>query len=114
MQQDSTQSNSTNSPPLKEQPNWVYAKENNCSTGPCSEKIIEGVKANKLLAFVTFIDFKKAFDSVHRDRMIYILTAYGIPKKLVNTIRLSYSDTRAIVTTPYGITDDFEITAGVL
>ena len=33
-------------------------------------RIIEGVKANHLPAVITFIDFKKAFDSIHRAKMM--------------------------------------------
>ena len=45
-------------------------------------RIIEGVKANNLPAIITFIDFKKAFDSIHRLKMMRILKAYGIPPNL--------------------------------
>ena len=33
-------------------------------------RIIEGVKAKKLPAIITFINVKKAFDPIHRERMI--------------------------------------------
>ena len=42
------------------------------------QRIIEGVKANNLAAVVTFIDFKKAFDSIHRAKMIRIRKAYDM------------------------------------
>ena len=38
----------------------------------------KGFKSLKLLAVLKFIDFKKAFDSVHRGKMLKILKAYGI------------------------------------
>lgn len=41
--------------------------------------IIVGVKKNKLPVVITVIDFKKAFDSIHRGKMIHILKAYDIP-----------------------------------
>ena len=41
-------------------------------------RIIEEVKKNNLPAVLTFIDFKKAFDSIHRIKMMKILKAYGI------------------------------------
>lgn len=34
--------------------------------------------------FINFIDFKKAFDSVHHKSQWKILRAYGIPSKIVN------------------------------
>ena len=36
--------------------------------------LIEGVKSHNLKAVLVFIDFKKAFDSVRRGRMLQILT----------------------------------------
>ena len=77
-------------------------------------RIIEGVKANNLKAILTFIDFKKAFDSIHRGKMMRILRAYGIPPNLLKAIEKMYTNTMAKVVSPDGETDMFEITAGVL
>ena len=77
-------------------------------------RIIEGVKERNLKAVLLFIDFKKAFDSVHRGMMMKILRAYGIPDELVNAISKLYEGTRARVLSPDGETDYFEILAGVL
>lgn len=77
-------------------------------------RIIEGVKSRNLPAVLTFIDFKKAFDSVHRGKMLKILAAYGIPSRLVSVIGLMYEGTRAKVLSPDGETELFDILAGVL
>ena len=77
-------------------------------------RIIEGVKGGKLPAVLTFIDFRKAFDSVHRGKMLKILAAYGIPKRIVSVIRLMYEGTKAKVISPNEESDLFEILAGVL
>jgi len=77
-------------------------------------RIIEGMKSRNLPAVLTFIDFKKAFDSVHRGKMLKILTAYGIPDRIVSVIRLMYEGTRAKVLSPDGETELFDILAGVL
>ena len=77
-------------------------------------RLIEGVKSYKLKAIITFVDFKKAFDSVHRERMFKILEAYGIPGKIVAAIRCLYKNTKAKVMSPDGETDTFDILAGVL
>lgn len=77
-------------------------------------RIIEGVKRNHLKAAILFVDFSKAFDSVHRGKMLKILKAYGIPDQIVATIDKLYQGTRARVITPDGETDYFEILAGVL
>jgi len=72
------------------------------------------VKEHQLPAIITFIDFRKAFDSIHRRKMLRILRAYGIPEMLVNAIADTYTDTIAKVLLPDGETDVFDITAGVL
>ncbi|XP_071480459.1 uncharacterized protein [Diadema antillarum] len=77
-------------------------------------RILEGVRDRSLPAVITFIDFKKAFDSIHRGKLLEILNAYGIPEKLVRAIDVIYSKTHAKVCSPDGETEYFEILAGVL
>ena len=77
-------------------------------------RLIEGVKANNMKSMILFLDFKKAFDSVHRGKMMKILKAYGIPPNLMSAIIKSYENTKAKVITPNGETALFEIVAGVL
>ena len=42
--------------------------------------------------YVNFIDFEKAFDSVHRDILWLIMRSYGIPSKIVNMVKALYDD----------------------
>lgn len=77
-------------------------------------RLIEGVKSNNLKAIITFVDFRKAFDSIHRGKMMKILRAYDIPDELVRVISKLYENTRATVLTPEGETEFFDIIAGVL
>ena len=77
-------------------------------------RILEGAKMKRLPAAMVFIDFKKAFDSIHRGILMKILLAYGIPKEIVDLIGLLYSGTKAQVITPDGMTELFDILAGVL
>ena len=77
-------------------------------------KIIEGIEDKSLSAVVTFIDFKKAFDTIHRGKMIKILKAYGILDILVHAIEDTYQGTKAKVVTSDGDTDELDILAGVL
>ena len=39
-------------------------------------RLIEGVQANNLPVIVTFIDFRKAFDTIHLGKILKILRAY--------------------------------------
>ena len=68
-------------------------------------RIFEGAKAKNLTAVMLFIDFKKAFDSVHRGLFMKILKAYGIPEEIVKLIESWYIGTRAKVRTCDGQTD---------
>ncbi|XP_035664112.1 uncharacterized protein LOC118407702 [Branchiostoma floridae] len=77
-------------------------------------RLLEGVNHKNLSCIITFIDFKKAFDSIHRGKLMDILRAYGVPEKLVTAIAATYSQTWAKVRTPDGDTEPFQILAGVL
>ena len=77
-------------------------------------RIIEGVKAKNLPAVLLFIDFSKAFDSIHRQNMRKILLAYKIPEETVKGTMMLYTNTSSMVRSPDGDTHLFEITSGVL
>ena len=77
-------------------------------------RIIEGVHHNNRKAVIIFVDFKKAFDSVHQREMFHILKAYYIPQKLLNAIKIMYENTKAKVITPDGETEFIKIVAGIL
>ena len=65
-------------------------------------------------ATLMFVDFTKAFDSIHRGKMEQILLAYGIPKETVAAITILYRNTKVKVRSPDGDTEYFDIVAGVL
>ena len=77
-------------------------------------RIFEGVRAKNLPATLLFVDFIKAFDSIHRGKMEQILLAYGLPKETVATITILYRNTKVKVRPPDEDTEFFEIVAGVL
>ena len=78
------------------------------------KRIIEELRNHKKEAVITFIDFKKAFDSIDRSKMLKILAAYGILSEIVNAIQVMHENTSALVVTSEGNTDIFQLDAGVL
>ena len=77
-------------------------------------RILEGVRAKNLQATLLFVDFTKAFDSIHRGKMELIILAYGLPKETVAAIMILYKNTKVKVRSPDGDTEYFDIVAGVL
>ena len=75
-------------------------------------RILEGVWAKNLQATIPFVDFTKAFDSIHRGKME--LLAYGVPKEIVTAIMILDRNTKVKVGSLDGDTEYFDIVAGVL
>ena len=75
--------------------------------------IREGIRAKNLQATLLFVDFTKAFDSIHRGKMEQILLAYGLQKETVAAITILYSNTKVKVRSPDG-DRILRIVAGVL
>ena len=61
-----------------------------------------------------FVDFSKAFDSVHRKKLNEIILANGIHEEIASTIMMLYQNSKSMVRSPDGDTDFFDIIAGVL
>ena len=77
-------------------------------------RILESVRVKNFNAVLLFVDFSKAFDSVHRGEMESILEAYGIPDETIQAVMMLYKNTRAKVRSPDGDTDFSDGCAGVL
>ncbi len=77
-------------------------------------RVIEGINSKNLTAALLFVDFSKAFDSVHRGQMEEILLAYGIPAETVTAVMMLYKNTKSLVRSPDGDTGFFDVLAGVL
>ena len=54
--------------------------------------ILADVCAKNLEATLLFVDFSRAFDSIHRGEMEQILLAYGLPKETVTAIMMLYKN----------------------
>ena len=67
-------------------------RQNRSATGQILtiRRIVEGAKSKQLSAILLFIDFSKAFDSIHRGNMREILNVYGLPEESVKAIMISY------------------------
>ena len=75
-------------------------------------RILICVCAKNLEATVLFVDFSKAFDSIHRRKQI--LLAYDPPKKNVAAIMMLYKNTKVKFRSPDGETDYSDNVAGIL
>ena len=62
---------------------------------------------------VNFIDFQKAFDSVHRESLWSIARSYGIPESFIGIFKGLYANSRSCVRTESGSTEFFDIFSGV-
>ena len=79
----------------------------------CLRILIEKCLEYQIPAVATFVDFKAAFDSVHRPSLWRIMREYGIPEKVVTIIRKTYSGSKARVKVGNNTTDWFEVETGV-
>ncbi len=68
---------------------------------------------NKKDIFCTFIDFKKAFDSIDRDLLLYKLLLNNVNGKMYNSIKSLYYNTEACVRVNNILTDWFLTGSGV-
>ncbi|KAJ8360365.1 hypothetical protein SKAU_G00168900 [Synaphobranchus kaupii] len=75
--------------------------------------IIEQVNEWQATLYLNFIDFEKAFDSIHRESLWEIMKKYGIPEKIVRMVRLFYEDFQCAVEDQGETCGWFDIKTGV-
>ena len=75
--------------------------------------IIEQCLEWKSPLYINFIDFKKAFDSVHRESLWRILASYGIPPKMIGLINAFYHKFECSVILENTISEPFSVDSGV-
>jgi hypothetical protein len=63
--------------------------------------------------YLHFIDFEKAFDSVHQETMWRILKSYGIPGKVVSIIKSLYEGSECKVRHGGTESNKFTVKSGV-
>ena len=64
--------------------------------------------------YVAFVDFRKFFDMINRDHLMYKLLGTGITGPVYNTIKSMYNGTRFCIKTDKGLTNYFDSNSGVL
>ena len=69
---------------------------------------------NKQRLYCCFIDYQKAFDTVNREKLWYILVKAGITGKLLRIIRSLYTDVRACIKSTGQISEEFPVNTGLL
>ena len=99
---------------LRKNRNGIWRNRSMTSQILTIHRILEGIQAKNLQVTISFVDFTKAFDSIHRGKMEQILLAYGIPKETIAAIMILYRNTKVKVCSPDGDTEYFDIVAGVL
>ena len=77
-------------------------------------RIMEGFQEYQLPLTVTFMDFKKAIDSINRPVMFPVLRHYGIPNPIVNAIKVLYSNSSSAVIVDESNSEPFDVTTGIL
>ena len=73
---------------------------------------MKGVCAKNLKATLLWIDFVKAFNSIHGEKMEQILIAHGLPKETVTAIMMLNKKCKKMVCSSDIDTDFFDIVAG--
>ena len=99
---------------LRKNQNGFWRNRSTTSQILTIRRILEGVWAKNLQATILFVNFTKAFHSIHKREMEQILLAYGLLKETVAAIMILYRNTKVKVRSPDGDTDYFDIIAGVL
>jgi len=75
--------------------------------------ILEQVNEWNATLYIHFIDFEKAFDSIHRDSLWIIMRQYGIPQKLIQMVKTMCEDFQCSVIVDNETTDWFPVITGV-
>ncbi|VDP61978.1 unnamed protein product [Schistosoma curassoni] len=86
-----------------------FRRDRSCTDQIATLRIIveQSFEWNSTL-YINFIDYEKAFDSVDRRTLWKFLRHYGVPEKIVNTIRNSYDGLQCKVVHGGQLTDAFQ------
>jgi sorting nexin-29 len=63
--------------------------------------------------YLLFVDFKQAFDSVNRKKLIEVMNKMGIPHKIIRMVEMTMNHTKAKAKIRNKLSETFEFSAGV-
>ena len=75
--------------------------------------ILEQANEWNATLYIHFVDFEKAFDSIHRNSLWTIMRKYGVPQKLIRMVKTLYEDFQCSVIDEHETTDWFPVMTGV-
>ena len=78
-----------------------------------SRNILEQVNEWQATLYINFVDFEKAFDSVHRNGLWMLMNQCGIPQKIINIVKVLYDGYESAVVEEDATSEWFELTTGV-
>ena len=99
---------------LRKNQNGFWRNRSKMSQILIIRQILGSVHVKNLEATILFVDFAKAFDSIHRGKREQILLDYCLPKETITAIMMLHCNTKVKVRSPDGDTDYFDIVANVL
>ena len=75
--------------------------------------ILEQVNEWQATLYINFVDFEKAFDSVHRNGLWTKMSQYGIPQKIINIVKAMYDGFECAIVEEEATSEWFKLTTGV-
>ena len=75
--------------------------------------ILEQVNEWNATLYIHFIDFEKAFDSIHRERLGNIMSINGMPEELISLTKAMYNNFKCAVLEEGETTEWFQVQSGV-
>jgi len=74
-----------------------------------TSQLIEKHREFNIPTYIAFIDFKKAFDSVDRDKLWNIMASEGIPTHLIPIIQRIYTENTIRINKVKGTSENFRV-----
>ena len=85
---------------IRKEQERIYKRQGDDRTGIC-RGLYCGTSLSRLMCgkqhFLNFIDFEKAFDSMHRESMWTIMKKYGVQEKIIRMVKIFYEDFKGAV-----------------